>query len=337
MKGHKFVETARVHISAGRGGNGCVSSRREKFVPRGGPDGGDGGRGGHVIIQADQNIHSLIRVHYNPHQRAKDGSHGKGKKLHGRNGKDLVVKVPCGTEIRDEETGTQLADLIKDADQLLMARGGKGGLGNCHWKSGTHQAPRKQTEGEAGEYKVIRLELKIIADIGLIGFPNAGKSTLIRAISHARPRTAPYPFTTLSPVIGTIKYETFNDLTIVDIPGLIKGAHKGLGLGHTFLRHVERAQFLVIVIDMAGTDGRDPANDYFSLLNELSLYNADLGRRPFQVVANKMDIPEATEQLPEFEQKTGLTPLPISSITHQGVDQLKEALYCAVMKNKPEF
>jgi len=226
--------------------------------------------------------------------------------------------------------------LIKDADQLLVARGGKGGLGNSHWKSGTHQVPRKPTEGEDGEYKLIRLELKSIADIGLIGFPNAGKSTLIRAISHARPRTAPYPFTTLSPVIGTIKYETFNDLTIVDIPGLIKGAHKGLGLGHTFLRHVERAQFLVIVIDMAGTDGRDPANDYFSLLNELSLYNADLGRRPFQVVANKMDIPEATEQLPEFEQKTGLTPLPISSITHQGVDQLKEALYCAVMKNKPE-
>jgi len=322
------------HITAGNGGNGCMSFRHEKFVPRGGPDGGDGGRGGHVIAQADQNINSLISVYYKPLQKAKDGGHGKGKKMHGRNGKDLILKVPCGTEIRDDETGKLLGDLVNDKEQLTVARGGNGGLGNCHWKTSSHQRPEEHTDGELCEHKVIRLELKIIGDIGLIGFPNAGKSTLIRAVSNAHPRIAPYPFTTLNPVIGTIKYDTFRDLTIVDIPGIIKGAHKGLGLGHTFLRHVERSPFLVIVIDMAGVDGRNPADDYFVLLNELKLHNAELGNRQMLVVSNKMDIPEASEFLKEFEQKTGIKPVTVSALNRDGIGKLKQALYNGIA-NKP--
>lgn len=333
MKGHKFVESARAFVAGGSGGNGCASFRREKFVPHGGPDGGDGGRGGHVIIQADQNINSLISVYYRPHQRAQNGGHGKGKNMHGRNGKDTVLKVPCGTEIRDEETNTRLGDLVTDGTQLTIAQGGQGGQGNSHWKRGSDRSPGECTQGEPGEHKTIRLDLKTVADAGLIGLPNAGKSTLLSVISNAHPKIAPYPFTTLHPVIGTVKYKTFTDLTVVDIPGLIKGAYQGAGLGHKFLRHVERAQLLVFVIDMAGADGRNPAEDYFVLLNELSLHNHDLVKRPFLVVANKMDLPEAQEQLPEFEQKTGQTPLLVSSTARQGIDELKQALYSAAGKH----
>ncbi len=328
MKSHNFVATTRAFITAGNGGNGCVCFRREKSVPRGGPDGGDGGRGGHVIIQADLHINSLISIDYHPHQRADNGINGKSKKSHGRNGKDLVFKVPCGTEIRDNETGKQLGDLIKDGSQLLIAHGGNGGRGNHHWKIGSRQTPDEEyAEGKPGEIKTIRLELKIIADAGLIGFPNAGKSTLLSVISNAHPRIASYPFTTLNPIVGTIINETFNELTIVDIPGLIKDAHEGVGLGHSFLRHIERTQLLIFVIDMAGTDRRNPTDDYFTLVNELNLHNAELSKRPSFIVANKMDVPGAEEKLVDFKKTTGLTPLPISALTRQGIDQIKQTLY----------
>ena len=326
MKGFKFVETAGADILAGCGGNGCASFRREKYVPFGGPDGGDGGRGGHIILLADANVDSLIALYYQPRQHAEDGGKGKGKRQHGGNGKDLILKVPCGTVARDETTGEILGDLITPGEQLMVARGGKGGLGNCHWKTSTHQAPVECTKGEAGEQRRLRLDLKIVADVGLIGFPNAGKSTLLTAISHAHPKIAAYPFTTLQPVIGTIQYDTFTRLKLVDIPGLIKGAHTGAGLGHTFLRHVERTRGLVYVIDMAGSDGRHPADDYATLRDELNHYNPALLQRPALIVANKMDLDPALENLPEFIAQTGQKPLLVSGLTRRGTDELTRAL-----------
>ena len=326
MKGFKFVETAGADILAGCGGNGCASFRREKCVPFGGPDGGDGGRGGHIILQVDPNVDSLIALYYQPRQHAEDGGKGQGQKRHGRNGKDLVLKVPCGTVVRDETTGEILGDLITPGEQLIVAHGGKGGLGNCHWKTSVHQAPLEHTKGEAGEQRRLRLDVKIVADIGLIGFPNAGKSTLLTAISHAHPRIAAYPFTTLQPVIGTIQYDTFTRLKLVDIPGLIRGAHTGAGLGHTFLRHVERTRGLVYVIDMAGAEGRQPADDYATLRDELEHYNPALLQRPAVIVANKMDLDPALENLPEFIARTGQKPLLVSGLTRRGTDELKTVL-----------
>jgi len=331
LKGFKFVETAGADILAGCGGNGCASFRREKCVPFGGPDGGDGGRGGHVILLADPNVDSLIAIYYQPRQHAEDGGKGQGQKRHGRNGKDLVLKVPCGTVARDEATGEILGDLVTPGEQLIVARGGKGGLGNCHWKTSVHQAPTEHTKGEAGEQRRLRLDVKIVADIGLIGFPNAGKSTLLTAISHAHPRIAAYPFTTLQPVIGTIQYDTFTRLKLVDIPGLIQGAHAGAGLGHTFLRHVERTRGLVYVIDMAGSDVRHPADDYATLRDELGRYNPELLQRPALVVANKMDLDPALANLPEFIARTGLKPLLVSGLTRNGTEELKSALHKLVL------
>jgi GTP-binding protein len=331
VKGFKFVETAGADILAGCGGNGSASFRREKYVPFGGPDGGDGGRGGHIILQADPNVDSLIALYYQPRQHAEDGGKGMGKKQHGRSGQDLVLKVPCGTVVRDETTGEILGDLITPGEQLMVARGGKGGLGNCHWKTSIHQAPLEHTKGEAGEQRRLRLDVKIVADIGLIGFPNAGKSTLLTAISHAHPKIAAYPFTTLQPVIGTIQYDTFTRLKLVDIPGLIQGAHTGAGLGHTFLRHVERTRGLVYVIDMAGSDGRHPADDYATLRDELNHYNPALLQRPALIVANKMDLDSALENLPEFIARTGQKPLLVSGLTRRGTDELKSALHKLVV------
>ncbi len=326
MKGFKFVETAGADILAGCGGNGCASFRREKYVPFGGPDGGDGGRGGHIILQADPNVDSLIALYYQPRQHAEDGGKGMGQKRHGRNGQDLILKVPCGTVVRDETTGVILGDLITPGEQLRVARGGKGGLGNCHWKTSIHQAPTEHTKGEAGEQRRLRLDVKIVADIGLIGFPNAGKSTLLTAISHAHPKIAAYPFTTLQPVIGTIQYDTFTRLKLVDIPGLIQGAHTGAGLGHTFLRHVERTRGLVYVIDMAGSDGRHPADDFLILRDEIGRYKAELLERPALIAANKMDMPESVKLLKEFIKRTGRKPIKISALNGTGIDELKRVM-----------
>lgn len=326
MKSHKFIDLVTVYVRAGDGGNGSVSFRREKFVAKGGPDGGDGGRGGHVIIRANRDINSLTRLYFTPHQRAGNGGHGGGKRSHGRNGKDLFVEVPCGTEVRDKETGELLCDIVEHGREFVTARGGNGGRGNCHWKTSTHQAPREHTDGEPGEEKTLRLELKLVADVGLVGFPNAGKSSLLSRISDAHPKVAPYPFTTLHPVIGTLIFDDYSRLTVADIPGLIEGAHEGVGLGHAFLRHIERARFLVFVLDMAGIDGRRPEDDYSNLKRELRLHDATLAERPCLVAANKMDLPEAEKSLVEFKKETGLSPVRVSATTGEGIDGLREAI-----------
>ncbi len=330
MKSHRFVETARAVFSGGRGGDGCRSFRREAGVPRGGPDGGDGGRGGHVILRTDRNTDSLITLYYNPRQRAGHGVPGRGQRMAGRNGRDIIIAVPCGTEVLDEATGERLADLVSHGQETVIARGGRGGLGNCHFTTSTHQAPTEYTEGEPGEERAARLVLKIIADAGLVGFPNAGKSTLLSVISHARPKIASYPFTTLHPVVGTVRRAPHTDLTVVDIPGLIQGAHHGAGLGHAFLRHVERTRLLVLVLDMAGADGRHPADDYAVLLDELQRHNPELARRPALLVANKMDLPEAGGLLREFIKRTKQRPLEISARNREGLDALIAALFSAL-------
>lgn len=325
MKIHKFVDSVVVQARAGSGGNGCVSFRREKFVPHGGPNGGDGGRGGHVIFRVSHDENSLIRLYYAPHPRGEPGGSGKGKDLHGRNGKDKIVNVPRGTEIWSEDNQL-IADLVEDGKELIVAHGGKGGLGNSHWKSATHQAPREHTDGKPGEELKLRLELKLMADAGLIGFPNAGKSSLLTQLSDAHPKIAAYPFTTLNPIIGTLIFEDYSRLTVADIPGILKGAHEGVGLGHAFLRHVERARYLVYVVDMAGVDNRSPITDYRDLTEELRLYNERLATHPSLVVANKMDLPEAQENLGAFIKETGTDPIQVSAANGDGIATLKAAV-----------
>jgi GTP-binding protein len=327
VKVRKFVDTVAIQVVGGRGGNGCLSFRREKYVAKGGPDGGDGGHGGNVILKVDPNTDSLISLFFNPLQRAQDGVHGKGKKLYGRNGRDLIIPVPSGTEVRETGSDLLLGDLTEPGQELLVARGGKGGLGNPHWQTATHQTPYEHTDGEPGEEVTLRLDLKLIADVGLVGFPNAGKSSLLGAISNAHPRVAPYAFTTLNPIIGTVQMEEFSPgFTVADIPGLVKDAHKGVGLGDRFLRHVERSACLAIVIDMGGTEGRDPIDDYQILCDELRCYRADMLDRKFLVVANKMDLPEAKQNLTEFRKKTGTKPIPVSTVSGHGVDTFKKRL-----------
>lgn len=322
-----FKDRVKLYVQSGKGGNGIASFRREKFVPKGGPDGGDGGRGGHVWVVGDSNLDSLLPLYYQPHQRAPNGGDGRGKQCHGKNGQDLDVVVPCGTMIEVAETGELFGEVLEDGERIMLARGGKGGLGNCHFKSSTHQAPRECTPGEEGQQLEFWLELKIVADIGLVGYPNAGKSSLITALSHAHPKIAAYPFTTLNPVIGILEFDDFKTLRVADIPGLIDGAHDGVGLGHEFLRHVERTRFLVFVIDMAGYDGRDPADDYIHLREELRLYKHDLDHRPYLILANKMDLPDAQEHVQEFREKTGETPIEISAMNQTGLDEVKARLH----------
>lgn len=326
MKTRRFVDSVLMQAQAGRGGNGCSSFRREKFVPLGGPDGGDGGRGGHVILRGDRDTESLVSIYFSPLQRAEDGGHGKGKQLYGRCGRDRVVKVPCGTEVWDTETGKLLADITTHEQEVVLARGGSGGLGNIHWKTATHQAPTEHTEGEPGQRVAARLELKVMAEVGLIGFPNAGKSSILSRITDAHPRIAAYPFTTLNPVVGTMVFEDYTRISVADIPGLVEGAHDGTGLGHAFLKHVERAAALVFVLDMAGVDGRSPCDDYRTVLRELEFHDASLLQRPHLVVANKMDLPGSADNLQTFAGETGLDPLPLSASTGEGIEALRTAL-----------
>lgn len=323
MKNRKFVDRVTVHVRGGRGGNGCCSFRREKFVPLGGPDGGDGGRGGHVVFRGDRNADSLVSFYYRPRRFAPNGGHGRGSRQHGRNGADLVVATPVGTCVRRAENGELLADITEHDQAVVIARGGRGGLGNPHWKSSVNQAPRDHTPGEEGEEATLLLELKIIADVSLVGFPNAGKSSLLTRLSDAHPRVAAYPFTTLHPVIGTIDYPDYRQVKVADVPGLIEGAHRGVGLGHDFLRHIERSRGLLMVIDMAGVDGRAPWDDWHCLREELRRHSPDLARRPFLTLANKMDLAEATENLAEFTARTGASPMPVSTATGKGIDSLK--------------
>lgn len=327
MKFITFKDRVVLHVEAGKGGDGMASFRREKFVPKGGPNGGDGGRGGHVSLVGDPNENSLLDLYYRPHQRAEHGGRGGSKDCHGRNGADLVVKVPCGTVVTDRTTGELLGEIVSEGEQLQVAQGGRGGMGNRHFASPTHRAPIEFTPGAPGEKLVLRLELKLVADAGLVGYPNAGKSTLIRRLTKAHPKVAPYPFTTLNPVIGTIQFDDYKTLRLADIPGLIDGAHDGIGLGHDFLRHIERTDFLLFVIDMGGVDGRHPADDYLNLREELRLYREELDQRPFVVLANKMDLPEAELYLEEFVERTGVDPVQISAEQNQGVEQVRDLLY----------
>ena len=326
MKAHKFVDSVSVQVRAGKGGNGCCSFRREACVEKGGPDGGDGGRGGHVIFRGDHDEDSLQRLYFAPLLFAEDGFAGRGQQMHGRNGRDLLVKVPCGTTVHDPVSGARLADIVDHDQQVVVARGGTGGKGNVHWKTSTHQTPHEYTAGTPGEEFRLQLELKLLADVGLVGFPNAGKSSLLRRISDAHPRVAAYPFTTLNPIVGAVCFPDYSQIRVADVPGLIEGAHDGVGLGHEFLRHIERSRLLLFVIDMAGVDGREPWADYRALRRELKLHNAALAEQPSLVVANKMDLPEAAAKLKTFRRKVRVAVLPVSTVDGRGLDALKRRL-----------
>ena len=388
-----FVDEIKVYAKAGHGGPGCVAFHREAFVPKGGPSGGNGGRGGSVILQADHDLNNLIQQYYIPRLIAQEGQAGMGKGMDGHAGKDLIIKVPCGTlvwllkdttppiekkmssddddedgekpmlasstghrpvirssrgkyaqeidlsagpaEVEEEEEvdskGELVADLTKHGQQFILCKGGRGGLGNRNFATARHQTPRFAQPGEPGTEGEYRLELRILAEIGLIGYPNAGKSTLLTAISKARPKIAPYPFTTLHPQIGIMEYSDWKRLTVCDVPGLIEGAHQNVGLGHAFLRHIKRCKILVLLLDMAGTDNRKPWDDYKQLLKELELYNPELVEKPRLVVANKMDEAVAEKNLKEFKKKIKrVSVLPISAAFDQGVEKFKDTVREAV-------
>src|SRR6266550_4205682 len=333
-----FVDRIKVSAQAGSGGRGCVSFRREKFVPKGGPDGGDGGRGGDVILRADRHVETLANFFYEPIIKAKNGEHGMGKKMAGRTGANKVVKIPIGTIVwqaeeqkrpasSSEQPAIPIVDLISDGQEFVLCRGGAGGKGNVHFKSSRNRAPRQYTEGEEGENGTFLLELRTIADAGLVGYPNAGKSTLLRKLSAARPKVAAYPFTTLHPVVGVMELPGYRHATIADIPGLIEGAHRGVGLGHEFLRHITRCPILIFVIDVAGSEGRSPVEDLQNLRKEIDLYDPMLSSRPWLIVANKMDLPNANENLETLQEKfSKVRIVPISAANGEGIDTLKKAL-----------
>lgn len=319
-----FIDRAKIFVRGGDGGNGCVAFRREKYVPKGGPAGGDGGRGGHVILIADAGLRTLVDFRYRVHYRAPRGEHGRGKGMHGRDGEDLTIRVPVGTVVRDAATGEILADLVREGQQVVVARGGRGGRGNMHFATPVERAPERAEPGRPGEERWLELELKLLADVGLVGMPNAGKSTLLARVSAARPKIASYPFTTLVPHLGVVRVDEGRSFVMADIPGLIAGAAAGAGLGHGFLRHIERTQVLLYVLDVAGTEGRDPLEDLQTLKEELRLYNPELLARPQVVAANKMDLPGSEEGLARLQAalEGSYEIFPISGLTGAGVDQL---------------
>ncbi len=320
-----FADYVTIRVKAGDGGRGCVSFRREKYVPRGGPDGGDGGRGGHIVIRATKELNTLIDLRYRREYRALRGGHGKGKKMHGRDGEDLVIAVPVGTIVKDADSQEVLADLDTDGKEALIARGGRGGLGNAHFTTSVKQAPRFAQPGEKGEQRRLVLELKLLADVGLIGLPNAGKSTLLSVISAARPKTAAYPFTTLTPVLGVVKVSDYRSFVVADIPGLIEGAHRGAGLGFQFLRHVERTALLLHLVDVSESAPGDPVADFETVRRELELYSVELARKPHVVACTKIDIAGTGEKRGRMERycrERGLECFPVSSITGAGIPEL---------------
>ena len=383
-----FVDEIKVYSRAGHGGKGCVAFQREKYRPKGGPSGGNGGRGGDVILEANHDLNNLIAQYYQPRLVAQDGQFGMGKGMDGHAGSDLIVKVPCGTMVwklppaenpeaqagesaeaganlpvsttgrpmikssakarafeidlaeenpeTDGPPGTKprgelIADLTQHGQRFILCKGGRGGLGNRNFATSVRQAPRFAQPGEPGGEGHFLLELRIIAEVGLVGYPNAGKSTLLTAISRARPKVAPYPFTTLHPQIGIVEYSDFFRLTVCDVPGLIEGAHQNVGLGHEFLRHIERCKIIVLLLDMAGTDGRAPWDDHNNLLRELELYDPALVERPRLVVANKMDEPAAEENLKKFKRRIRKTPvLPMSAAFDEGIEKFKQTIREAV-------
>jgi GTP-binding protein len=379
-----FIDEIKIYARAGHGGKGCIAFTREKYRPKGGPSGGNGGRGGEVILEADHDLNNLIAQYYQPRLVAPDGQGGLGKGMDGHAGKDLIIKVPCGTlvwkpaqdevesgagevesdgllrsssarrplfraatsaqyeevDLSKEPTpaatgaaakGELVADLTRHGQRFVLCKAGRGGLGNRNFATSTRQAPRFAQPGEPGEEGTFLFELRIMAEVGLVGYPNAGKSTLLTAISHARPKIAPYPFTTLHPQIGILEYLDFRRLTVCDVPGLIEGAHQNVGLGHKFLRHIERCKLLVVLVDMAGSDGRAPWDDYRNVLKELELYDPALLERPRLVVANKMDEAVAEANLKKFKRRIPKTPvLPISAAFDQGLDKFKQMIRQAV-------
>lgn len=321
-----FVDRVEIRVEAGKGGDGCASFRREIYIPRGGPDGGDGGNGGSIILLAQEGVDSLFPLTHRKHWKADSGHRGGGANRTGASAKDLVLLVPPGTIVRDADTGHVLKDLSAADDQVVVAHGGRGGKGNTHFKSSTNRAPRESTPGGDGEARLIQLELKVIADVGLVGKPNAGKSTLLSRLSRARPEIAAYPFTTKHPHLGRVQIDADRTFTLADIPGLIEGAHAGLGLGHEFLRHIQRAGILVHLVEPAPTDATDPIANYRAIRQELELFDAELVRRPEIVAVTKADLPEAQEVQRHLAEETGLTVLLISAVTGLGLNQLIHAI-----------
>lgn len=331
-----FIDECVIKVLAGDGGRGCVSFRREKYEPWGGPNGGDGGRGGDVILVGNDDTNNLIDYKYQPHWKAERGQHGLGADCHGSDGKPVILKLPLGTVVIDEATGKVVAEVISDGEQIVLCKGGNGGWGNTHFKNSTNRAPKRANSGHPGEGGSFRLILKSIADVGLVGFPNAGKSSLTTQITKARPKTAAYPFTTLHPQIGVIEYpKTYDRLLLADVPGLIDGASENRGLGHRFLRHIERCALLMFMVDMAGVDNRDPREDYATLVKELKLYDAKLLKKPRVVVANKMDLPEAKANLTKFKKRNKVDVLEISCLDGKGLDKLKNELRRRVRAHRP--
>lgn len=325
-----FIDRAKIRVQGGKGGNGVTAFRREKFVPRGGPSGGDGGRGGDVWIVADNSLNTLLHLRYNPQHLAERGRHGEGSNCSGREGEDLTVRVPVGTQIFDSTSDELLQDLATDGARWLAAKGGRGGFGNAHFATSTNRAPRYHQSGSEGEERELQLELKLLADVGLVGFPNAGKSTFIATVSAAKPKIADYPFTTLEPHLGVVDLGDFRTFVMADIPGLIEGAHEGSGLGDHFLRHVERTRLLLHLVDVSSVSGRDPVNDYLTVNKELRAYNEELAQRPQIVVGTKIDAldePERLEALQERAEKDGLPFFAISSATNKGTQDLIRAVF----------
>src|SRR5437867_13165502 len=332
-----FVDEVDIHVAAGDGGRGCLAFRREKFVPRGGPSGGDGGHGGSVFVVASAHVNTLINYRFHPEFAADRGAHGQGSNRTGQTGADLELAVPIGTLVYEktgdpDEPRRLLADLSEEGQRVLVAKGGRGGMGNARFATSTNRAPRKVQPGEEGEVKDLRLELKLLADVGLVGFPNAGKSTLIARISAARPKIADYPFTTLTPNLGVVRLSEDRSFVVADVPGLIEGAHRGLGLGHQFLRHLERTKVLVHLVDVSGASGRDPVEDLDILRRELELFQPTLAAKPQIVVANKIDAigPEQYDAVKALKRRAATLELPflqISAATGQGIPELLEAMW----------
>jgi len=330
-----FVDEVKIAAQAGDGGDGCISFRREKYEPFGGPNGGDGGKGGDVVLEGTNNENNLVKYRFQQHWKADRGQHGMGSDRIGRSGKDLVLPVPLGTIVSDAETAQVLAEILEHGQQVRLLKGGSGGWGNTKFKSSLNRAPRRANPGELGEKRSLRLVLKSIADVGLVGHPNAGKSTLTNMITNARPKMAAYPFTTLHPGIGVIEYrDRYARLQMADIPGIIEGASENKGLGHRFLRHIERCFLLALIVDMSGIDGRAPWDDYEQLIGELGAYDAALLEKPRIVIANKMDEEAALENLRVFKETVPVAIQPISCLSEEGIQELKELVWEKVVEAK---
>ena len=319
-----FYDRAKIYVKGGDGGSGCVAFRREKYVPEGGPSGGDGGRGGSITFIGDSGLNTLVDFRYQSHYKGNRGEHGQGKDMTGRSGDDRIIRVPVGTVIYYAETMELLADVVEHGQKVVVAKGGRGGRGNARFSTPNNRVPTTYEKGEPGQEHWLRLELKLLADVGLAGFPNAGKSTIISRVSAAKPKIADYPFTTLVPNLGLVRVKEGDSFVMADIPGLIEGAHTGLGLGHEFLRHLERTRMIIHVLDMSGFEGRDPLEDFKVINRELELYNEDLARRPQLVAANKMDLPDSAENLSLLQEALGdsYEIFPVSAVTGEGLDRL---------------